>query len=105
MIALCDHIYTTRTRARWSMTYKICTPSPPLPPRACEYVSRVKRLYRRQLSVPLVGNEGVLPDMCEAFSGDEAGLKEASRGHAQASKMVRACMFSELRFSFESRVQ
>ncbi|CAN0024612.1 unnamed protein product, partial [Sphacelaria rigidula] len=57
--------------------------------------ARVKRLYRRQLSVPLVGNEKVLPDMCQAFSGDEAGLKEASRGHAQASKMLAARMEHE----------
>lgn len=47
-------------------------------------------MYRRQLSVPLIGNdEGPLLDhMKEAFSGDDPGLKEVSQAHAKASKMV-----------------
>lgn len=54
-------------------------------------VPRVKRLYRRFLSVPLVGNDeaSLLEDAKKAFSGDSAGLKEACQGHAAASKMVR----------------
>lgn len=50
---------------------------------------RVKQLYKRQLSVPLVGNDGVLSEVQKAFSGDEDGLKEAIKGHAKASEMVR----------------
>lgn len=49
----------------------------------------MKRLYKRQLSVPLVGNDEVLPEMGEAFDGDGDGLTEVCRGHAQAVKMVR----------------
>lgn len=48
-------------------------------------------MYRRFLSVPLVGNDeaSLLEDVKEAFSGDSAGFKEASQAHAAASKMVR----------------
>ena len=50
--------------------------------------TRVKRVYRRQLSVPLVGNDDLLEEAGEAFSGDDAGFKEACHAHAKASKMV-----------------
>lgn len=49
---------------------------------------RVKRLYRRQMSLPLVGNEDLFPEMREAFGDDQAGLEEALKAHARASKMV-----------------
>ena len=51
---------------------------------------RVKRLYRRQLSVPLVGNDEVLAEIREAFPDDRALLADAFQGHAKASEMVRA---------------
>ena len=50
----------------------------------------MKRLYRRQLSVPLGGNDEVLAEMGEAFEGDEDGLKEVYRLHAKAADMVRS---------------
>ncbi|CBN77067.1 Sart3 protein [Ectocarpus siliculosus] len=58
---------------------------------------RVKRVYRRQLSVPLIGNDEsrLLEDMKEAFSGDDAGLKEVAQAHAKASKMLAARMEHE----------
>ena len=51
---------------------------------------RVKRLYRRQLAVPLVGNDEVLAEVREAFPDDGALLADACQGHAKASEMVRA---------------
>lgn len=51
----------------------------------------MKRVYRRRLSVPLVGNDELLEEAREAFSGDAAGFKEACHAHAKASKMVRGC--------------
>ena len=50
---------------------------------------RVKRVYRRQLSVPLVGNDEIVEEAKEAFAGDDAGFKEACHAHAKANKMVR----------------
>lgn len=46
-------------------------------------------MYRRQLSVPLLGNDEAMGDAKEAFAGDAAGLKEACHAHAKAKKMVR----------------
>lgn len=60
------------------------------PPFFFLFSTRVKRLYRRQLSVPLVGNDGAVEGAKEAFSGDDAGFEEACRAHAKASSMVRA---------------
>ncbi|CAM9954541.1 unnamed protein product, partial [Hapterophycus canaliculatus] len=58
---------------------------------------RVKRLYRRFLSVPLAGDDeaSLLEDAKEAFSGDSAGFKEACQAHDAASKMLAARMEHE----------
>lgn len=58
-------------------------------PRPC----RLKQLYRRQLSVPLLGNDEIFQEMQEAFSGDGAGFKAISQGHAKASEMVGVVFF------------
>ncbi|CAM9665229.1 unnamed protein product, partial [Laminaria digitata] len=56
---------------------------------------RVKRLYSRQLSVPLVGNDEVLAEVREAFPDDEALLQDVLEGHAKASKMLTTRMEHE----------
>eukprot|EP00752_Nemacystus_decipiens_P008742 g7803.t1 len=56
---------------------------------------RVKRVYRRQLSVPLVGNGEIVEEAKEAFAGDDAGFKEACHAHAKAEKMLAARMEHE----------
>ncbi|CAM9281713.1 unnamed protein product [Scytosiphon promiscuus] len=58
---------------------------------------RVKRLYRRFLSVPLVSSDeaSLLEGAEEAFSGDSAGFKEACQAHAAASKMLAVRMEHE----------
>lgn len=69
---------------RFCLIYPFCVGTPSI---GLWY--RVKRLYKRQLSVPLVSNDEVLSEMGEVFDGDGDGLAEVCRGHAQAMKMVR----------------
>eukprot|EP00903_Cladosiphon_okamuranus_P006864 g6685.t1 len=56
---------------------------------------RVKRVYRRQLSVPLVDNDEILEEAKEVYAGDDDGFKEASHAHTKANKMLAARMEHE----------